>query len=152
MESSIRYSNAMAEVLHYLKGIRQEDIDKIPKKLIEFFKDNSSKDYECKFDYNKPLKELKLQEETKGLIAMICLNYWCETEEQKKNFIAKLNENEKKYQEELREKYNPDNIFKKQEINKEEIQQPAKSQAIIVYKKPLYKKILDNIKNIFRLK
>ena len=152
MENSIRYSNAMAEVLHYLKGIRQEDIDKIPKKLIDFLKDNSSKDYECKFDYNKPLNELKLQEETKGIIAMICLNYWCETEVQKKNFIGKLNENEKKYQEELRKKYNPDNIFKKQEIYKEEIQQPMVSQAIAIYKKPLYKKILDNIKKMLRIK
>ena len=37
---------------------------------------------------------------------MICLNYWCETEEQKNNFIKHLNENEIRYQEELKEKYN----------------------------------------------
>ena len=30
----VKYANAMSEVLVYLKGIRQEDIDKIPKKLI----------------------------------------------------------------------------------------------------------------------
>ena len=77
MEDNIKYAIAMAEVLHYLKGIRQEDIDKIPQKLIEYFKQNSLESYVCKFDYKKPLKELELQEETKGLIAMICFNYWC---------------------------------------------------------------------------
>ena len=68
MEISIKYANAMSEVLYYLKGIRQEDIEKIPKKLIIFFKENCSKNYECNFDYTKPLNELDLQEETKGLI------------------------------------------------------------------------------------
>ena len=32
---SVRNANAMAEVIYYLKGIKQEDIDKIPKKLYD---------------------------------------------------------------------------------------------------------------------
>ena len=32
---SVRNANAMAEVIYYLKGIKQEDIDKIPKKFIQ---------------------------------------------------------------------------------------------------------------------
>ena len=75
MESNIKYKIAMAELLYYLKGIRKEDIAKIPQKLMLFFLENASKDYKCKFDYNKSLKQLELQEVTKGLIAMICLNY-----------------------------------------------------------------------------
>ena len=61
----------MAEVLEYLKGIRQEDIDKIPQKLITFLKENASRNYECKFDHNKPMKEQELLKETKGLITKI---------------------------------------------------------------------------------
>lgn len=113
-----RYSIAMAETLHYLKGIRKEDIDKIPNKFIKFLKENASQNYECKFDYTKSLKELEIMDETKGLISMICLNYWCDTEEKKINFKKNLNENEKKYQEELRKKYNIDDIFKKKEPDK----------------------------------
>ena len=111
-----RYSKAMAETLHYLKGISQNDIKKIPNKFIQFLKENALQNYECNFDYTKPLKDLKLLDETRGLISMICLNYWCESEEQKHNFIKHLNENEIRYQEELREKYNVDEIFKKKEI------------------------------------
>lgn len=90
MVDDIKYATAMTEVLYYLKGIRQEDVDKIPKKLIKYLKENALKNYECKFDYTKPLTELNLQEETKGLIAMICLNYWCETEEQKKKLCKSI--------------------------------------------------------------
>ena len=114
------YGIAIAETLHYLKGVTQDDINKIPNKFMSFLKENASEDYRCEFDYTKPLNELNLKNETRGLIAMICLNYWCETEEQKNNFIEHLNENEKQYQEELRKKYNIDNIFKiKEPINKE---------------------------------
>lgn len=108
-----RYRIAMAETLHYLKGISQDDVDKIPKKLMQFLKENASQDYKCEFDYTKPLNELNLTDEAKGLIAMICLNYWCETDEQKIKFRNHLNANEQVYQEELRKKYNVDDIFKK---------------------------------------
>lgn len=43
---------------------------------------------------------------------MICLNYWCITDEQKEKFKSHLTENEMKFQEEMRRKYNPDNLFK----------------------------------------
>lgn len=111
------YSIAMAETLYYLKGINQEDINKIPKKFMEFLRTNAYQNYKCEFDYTRPLKELKLKDETKGIIAMICLNYWCETEEQKIKFSKYLNENEIRYQEELRKKYDIDNIFKIEEKN-----------------------------------
>ena len=75
MINDIKYANAMAEVLYYLKGIRDEDLAKIPKKLIDFLEENSNKNYICNFDYTKPLKELNLTDESKGIIAMICYYY-----------------------------------------------------------------------------
>ena len=148
MEDNIKYAIAMAEVLHYLKGIRQEDIDKIPQKLIEYFKQNSLESYVCKFDYKKPLKELELQEETKGLIAMICFNYWCQTAEQKEKFILELTNNEERYQKELREKYNPDNIFKKNKSVTDEIMENQK--AMVEYKENIIIKILNKLKGFFK--
>lgn len=107
-----KYSIAMCETLRYLKGINQDDLNKIPSKFIKFLNDNSSKNYECDFDYTKPLKELNISEETRGIIAMICLNYWCITDEQKEKFKSHLTKNELKFQKEMRRKYNPDNLFK----------------------------------------
>lgn len=149
-----RYSIAMSETLHYLKGINQDDINKIPNKFILFLKENASNNYSCNFDYTKPLKELKLSKEAKGLIAMICLNYWCRTPEQKQEYLKRLNENERKYQEEVREKYNPDNIFKNKEeivktvINESEITETAMTE----YKESILKRIVSKIKRIFGVK
>ena len=112
---SVKYANAMREVLEYLKGIREEDVDKIPQNFIEFLEKNASEEYDCKFDYKKPLEELNLMDESKGIIGLICYKYWCETEEQKQEFLNKLNENEKNFQEELRKVYNVETIFSKKE-------------------------------------
>ncbi len=144
---SVKNANAMAEVIYYLKGIKQEDINKIPKKLLQYLNDNASKEYKCDFDYNKPLKDLNLLDETRGIIGMICYNYWCIDEIQKKQYIDKLNINELKYQEFLHEKYNPDNLFKNK--NEKNIEEPIKTTEMIEYKETLFKKIIIRIKNFF---
>lgn len=131
-----RYSIAISETLHYLKGINQDDVDKIPKRFMLFLKENADDNYSCDFDYNKPLKELNLKDETRGLIAMICLNYWCETEEQKNEFSKHLNKNEQKYQEELKKIYNTDNLFKKNNSdNREKLKSEIKNELPAEIKK-----------------
>ena len=89
-------------------------VEKLPGKLIEFFKDNSSVEY--KFTLDKPIEEKKLKKETLNLLAMINLNYWCEDEEHKKHLLTKYHQNEIKLQEELLEKYNYDNLFKAKKV------------------------------------
>lgn len=108
-----KYSIAMAEVLHLLKGFSKKEIEKIPTKLLKLLEENADKNYKCDFDYNKDLEELDLKDETYGIISMICYNYWCETPEEKAKYISILNENEREYQERLKEKYNINNLFKK---------------------------------------
>lgn len=152
-----RYAVAMSETLHYLKGINQNDLDRIPNKFIQFLNDNCLIDYECNFDYTKPLKELDISNEARGLIAMICLNYWCTNEEQKEIFKKHLTENELKYQEELRKKYNQDNIFNnkpnyvKESIKESSIQEG--NMAMVEYiELKWYQNIFAKILNIFRKK
>lgn len=146
---SIKNANAIAEVIYYLKGIKQEDIDKIPKKFMQYLNENASKEYKCNFDYNKPLKELNLLEETRGIIGMICYNYWCDTENQKEEYLKKLSRNEQKYQQILYEKYNPDNLFK----NKvSQIESVENSVAMVEYKKTIFKKFISRIKSILKIK
>ena len=151
-----RYGIAMAETLHYLKGISQDDINRIPDKFMNFLKNNASQNYECKFDYTRPLKELNLKNETRGLIAMICLNYWCETEEQKNSFIEHLNKNEKKYQEELREEYNIDDIFKKKEfipkVEKTTENIDKNRLPVQAERENIFKRVFNRIMKIFHIK
>lgn len=142
----------MSEVLDVLNRFDEEDIKKIPKKLIEYLKENSDKNYINNIDYTKPIKELKLHDETIYILDMICFNYWCENDLQKKEFLYQLNKNEQRYQEELREKYNPDNLFKNQNNSSEKIQDNISTEtAMVEYKeKNFIQRLFDKIKNLFR--
>lgn len=149
-----KYSIAMCETLRYLKGINQDDLNKIPSKFIKFLNDNSSKNYECDFDYNKPLKELNISEEARGIIAMICLNYWCITDEQKEKFKSHLTKNELKFQEEIRREYNPDNLFNNKVERKNAVDTvKVEQKELIEYKEQKwYHQIFDKLLNKFRKK
>lgn len=111
------YAIAMTEILHLFKGFSDEELEKIPSKLISFFKENADKSYICDFDYNTDIEELHLKDETYGLISMICYNYWCETPEEKQQYLNILEKNEREYQKYISEKYNTNNLFKNKEIN-----------------------------------
>lgn len=139
-----RYTDVMAEVLHYLKGIEEEDYKKIPQDVIEYLEENASKEYICEFDYSKPLSELELLDETKGIIGEICYNYWCQTNEEKEKFMKILNENAKKNQEKLKKKYDIDNIFK-------EVEQKNKTDNINNKELPIKKvKWYEKLFNFFK--
>lgn len=143
------YSIAYAEVLHYLKGIRKKQIMLIPKGLIEYFKANKSQTYKCNFDYNKPLNEIEISDKAKGIIGMICLNYWSNSNNEKKIFLEKIEENEKIYQKELNEKYSYDNIFKKSNKDKE-LENEEESLVLEPTKKvKLFEKIINKLKQYF---
>ncbi len=129
---NLKLRNAYSEVLHYLKGIKRSDIDKIPHKLMDFLEENKNQNYICNFDYTKPLSELKLSEEANGLIGAICLNYWCNTENEKRALKNVLTANEESYHKLLLKKYNPENIFKKEGIEKESYDSKENTQMIAV--------------------
>ena len=148
---SIKESNAIAEVIYYLKGIKQQDVNKIPKKLMQYLKENASKDYECHFDYNKPLEELDLLDETRGLIAMICYNYWCVTESQKEQYIKKLIQNEQQYEKIKQEKYNSNELFtKKTDVEIENIPRNNNETSLVKYRERLFTRFFNFIKSIFK--
>lgn len=103
---------AYTEVYKILNLIGKEYKDKIPNKLLQIIADEMDKDYKPIIDVKKTLKEQNIRQRTWDILGMIKLNYWCESENEKKEFLRKISENDKRRKEELREKYNPDNIFK----------------------------------------
>ncbi len=102
---------AYAEILEILDYMEEEYVSKVPKKLIKVITENASETYERHLDANVPLEEQQISEKTTALLAMLMLNYWCESPEQKQELTDMFNENERKYQEELQRKYDPNNIF-----------------------------------------
>lgn len=111
---SVAYSEAATEVLAILDNTEEDAVKKIPKRFIDFLKQNSSKTYRPNFDNSKLIKELDLKPKTQALLGLIYLKYWAD-KDGKEKFNKKLKANEEKYQNELREKYSIDNIFKNKE-------------------------------------
>lgn len=100
----------ITEVLEILENVDNVFINKLPKKLQEFLKQNQSTSYIPNLDYTKNLKELNLRSETKDLLSIMYLNYWS-TEKEKSDYVKLLNKNKDKYQEHIQKKYNPNNLF-----------------------------------------
>lgn len=142
-----RYAEASVEVLDILEHMNANDLEKVSNKFIEFLKENASKNYICNLDYSKKLNDMEIKEETRGLLALMYEKYWC-PEEEKEELKKKFYENEQKYQKELREKYNLDNIFSKKQEN---IIKPENNETQLVeYKETFFKKILNKIKAFFK--
>lgn len=120
--------------------------DKISKKLKDFIENNKAKDYNSNINSTVPLKEQTLERETKAMLGIIYRDYLC-SEEQKRELIGNEKIEIEKYERELREKYNPDNIFKNKT---EDIQDTTiKPMAMVKYKETFFTKIINKIKKIF---
>ena len=144
----VEYSIAISEVLDILKNTNEKDVNKISPEFMSFLKDNASKEYISKFDYTNSIESLELSEKAIGILSVINSKFWC-TPEQKENFDIILNNNENKYQAELREKYNPDNLFK----NKvSQIETLESSVDMVKYKESILKRFINKLKSIFKMK
>ena len=144
------FAEASAELVEILNYLPKSEVEKIPLKLRKFFQKVANPNYIVRIDPYKSLEQQKIKEKTKDLITVIYRNYWC-NEEQRKLLDVKLIENDKKYEEKLREKYNPDNLFKNKTIEKHNDKQDT--QALVEYKeKSFIQKVFDKIKNLFKRK
>ena len=170
------YKKGISEVLEILKYSGKKYIEKIPKKLLIFLKENASETYKPQIDVNKKIEDMNLLPETKGLLSLLYMDYWA-TPEEKEEFQGVLKDNQKKIEEEIREKYSPDKIFDrpdnqvnnyKQESktnnymsdnnvwsnqNDETTQGVSEDESLVEYKEGfmtgLIKKIKEFIKNLF---
>ena len=76
-----------------------------------------------------------------------------DNENQKHEFLNILKANEEKYQAELREKYNPDNIFQNNSKPIIKQSQPVpQDKALAKVNQGFFAKFISKIKEIFRLK
>ena len=148
MENMLAY----AEVDEILNLLEKEYRDRVPEKVRNFFKEAKMPDYTPKIEIGKPLTEQNLKRETMVLLAILNINYWCDSEEEKQEFLNEMAKNEKD-KIELEEKYTLDNLFKNKRNNNlsndnvEELQ----NVALVEYKKQgIFKRILEKITRLFK--
>lgn len=142
---------AYSEVYKILNLLDEEYKERVPAKVRAFFEEERLKDYEPEINTDTPLTEQNLKRETIVLLAILNLNYWCDTPEEKQEILDELSNNEREKQE-LIEKYNPDNLFKNKQNDVIENENKINTQevSLVEYKKQgIFKRILDKITKFF---
>lgn len=126
----------------------QKLLDKIPKKFYEMIEEEQDKEYVTSI--KEPLEEQKLKNETIIILGLIYRDFLCSHEEKKRlqeKDARELQEVQKALEDEIRQKYNPDDIFKKKVVE-EQTQQNVETRMMVIEEK-WYKKIFNIIKNLF---
>ena len=148
------YAKAYTEVLEIIKHFPEEEYNKIPKEKIEFYKSNRDKDYNFSINPEIDLSEQNVSPEANAIIVNLFRDYFA-SEKQKVKIKEILNLNQKKEEQEKKEKYNPDDIFKK--INKDtettniEISDKSTNTALIEYKKSFFTRFINFIFKILHI-
>lgn len=143
------YAMAYKEVIEILKYVPDEDVAKIPEEKLEFYRENMDIDYDYKIDEEKEFEEQEMSDITKAVLANIFRDYWA-TLYQRERILAKEKYDLEKLEEEKREKYNSDDIFKNR--NREEIHTEQNNNLPVEIKKEkFFTKLINFIKNIFKI-
>lgn len=141
------YANAYKEVLVILDNLIEDDYNKIPKEYIEFLKSNCNNEYEFYYNTSKTFEEQELLDDTKYILFGLFEKFGA-TELQKEKINAFKNGYYKNLEEEKKEKYNTEDIFKAKQImnkngNMNLMVKEDKNEKFII-------KILKFIRNIFK--
>ena len=141
------------EVLEIIKHFSAEEYSKLPKEKIEFYEKNMDKDYKFVINPDMDLEKQNISKEATAIIITLFMDYLA-TQEQKVKIKEILDLNQKKEEQEKREKYNPDNIFKnenKTQNNAAEISENNTNTALIEYKESFFTKLKEFIFKILHI-
>ena len=143
------FSEAFEEVYEILNLIPKELFDKIPSSFYQMLEDERNKNYHP--NIQEPIEKGKLKKEKIVLLGLIYRDFFCPIEERKilqEKDAKELKAIKIELENELREKYNPDNLFKKEEkdLLSEE------THITTIQNEKWYQKIFNIIKKIFTKK
>lgn len=141
----VQTQEVYSEVYGILNMLGDSYIKKLPSSLIAMIEKEKKQDYSPKYISIESLNQQNIKRDSLSMIALLHLNYWCDSNEEKKQLREIFQKNEEKHQALIREKYNPENLFKEKEEVKETLK-IEESTSIIEYKEQnFFRKILNKI-------
>lgn len=138
---------AYKEIYEILRIFPQELVAKIPQEKIRFFYNNMDNSYQYNIS-KETFDGQTMLEETKAILTILFRDYWA-TPIQKEKILSYENSTRNKLEEEAREKYNPDNLFKKKEDSKK-CEEQIEETALVEYKETIFRKIINKILSMFK--
>lgn len=134
---------AYSEVYVILNLMSWNSINKIPEKIWKNIEDK--RDKQKVIEINN-IKEYQVSEQANKILAVLYKNYFA-TDEEKEAIQEKEKILYQKEQEELREKYNPDTIFRNKESKVEIVEN---SVIMVEYKESIFTRIKNWFKRTFK--
>ena len=143
MENNLK--KAYSEIYEILNLMEEEYVNKVPQKLRDLFKMEKEDNFSVNINIDKPLENQNLQKDTLTILAVLYINYWSESDEEKQELIKLFRDVDKRNE----EFYSTENLFKKQE-KKANLNENTTNLQLIVPKNNFFIKIINKIKNLFK--
>ena len=151
---NIQDRQAFTDISIIIQMMSKSMKNKINPNFIKLIEENKDTEYVSNINKKIPLKEQTLNENTKIILALIYRDFLCPPNERKRlqaKDAKELQEVQEQIENEIREKYNPDDIFKNRSKNINNIpeKQIEEKNIIAFQEEKWYKKIFNLIKNLF---
>ena len=137
---------AACQLYEIVEMLPSEEKNKIPENIISLI--DERKERYIKSDKYISIEDINLTDETKKYLGYIFLNYLA-NEDEKTEYRNIISENEDRYQNNLKEKYNTDNLFSKKKSKSAENRE-IKAEMIVVENLKWWDKIIAKIKKLFK--
>lgn len=85
---------AYSEIWTILNLLENSYASRVPQQVKNFFEEERLKDYIPQIDVDRPLTEQNLQRETMVLLALLNVNYWCDSEEEREFWLREMANND----------------------------------------------------------
>lgn len=158
--SNDTYEMAYVEILEIIKYLPIAEQSKIPKYKIEFYEKHKDKNYNFKFDKNVSIEEQRLLRKTRIIMINLFRDFFA-NDIQKQKLEIILKNNSKLAEEERRQKYNPNDIFKNRKATnieragkdgQEQVNEEYnKSLPIEIRKQNIFQKLLRFVKDLLNI-
>lgn len=93
-KSHLKTMMAYSEICEILSLLEDDYANRVPQEVKTFFYKERLEDYKPHIDAGKPLTEQQLQRETFVLLAMLNVNYWCDSEEERESYLREMAKND----------------------------------------------------------
>lgn len=142
--------NTYEEIYEILSYMDEATVMKIPKKVLNIIQEKRNSNFKTKIDENDIFNEKNVSKEAIDFLCWIEYTYWMKESRKQKINKIKLDKIQKS-EEEKREKYNPDNLFKNRKLNQQE-HETQQEVALVEVKEKFYTKFIKKLKELFGIK
>lgn len=145
------YKNSLKEVYDILENTESALLEKIPKKFMNFIKENMNVSYKNNINPEIELAKQPLLKETESILALIYRSYWA-TDTEKQEFYFK-DKNEFINNEKIKQKeYQGKDVYKVFEERKNIDKITLDNNLMVIEKESFLRKFFKKILNIFKLR